>query len=321
MAIYGQGSSILEAPIKHLILSAIAVLASGTAAHAQQQTALQLWQPAEEYFDGGWVFTPSFSPDGQTAWVVHWADPLNLAEPQALYRLEREGGRWASPLKSDVAPNKLLDWPSVSPDGTTLFLSIAEWQVMNGQRIDDFDLYTIDLDDPVMTPRLITSSGVNTPKTPQNATRGYAANETGPRLLADGTLVFWTERDGATGGRDIFFAAPNAEGGWLPPEEYPHNTVKRDSHPWLPVDDSYMLFASNRPGGYGRDDLYYSQRLSDGGWSEPCNLGPEINSAHDDNAPGIDPLTGALLFSSDRPLGGVDFYRVYEALLEGEYCE
>lgn len=321
---YLQDKTILEASIRHFVLSALAVLASGTTAHAQHN-GMQLWQPAEEYFEGGWVFTPSFSPDGQSAWVVHWADPLNLAEPQALYRLERDGGRWASPLKSDVAPNKLLDWPSVSPDGTTLFLSIAEAQMISGQRIDDFDLYTIDLADPSMTPEPIASPGINTPKTPQNATQGYAANETGPRLLADGTLVFWTEREGATGWRDIFFAAPDGEGAethkWLPPEEYPHNTAQRDSHPWLPVDGRYMLFASNRPGGYGRDDLYYSRRLDDGSWSQPCNLGPEINSAFDDNAPGIDPLTGALLFSSDRPLDGVEFYRIYETFIDGDFCE
>lgn len=278
------------------------------------------WGP-DIAFEGGWVFPPAFSPDGGTAWVVHWADPINLDRPQRLYRLERNAGSWSAPVAVDIAPGQLLDWPAVSPDGERLVVSIATARQINGQRIDDFDLYGIALPWDGTPPALLEGDSINLPKTPANATIGYAANETGPLLLDDGTLVFWTQRDGATGWRDIFFAAPAGDGRWAMPVEFPHNTPQRDSHPFLPPDGSWMIFASNRPGGYGEDDLYYTERQDDGSWSPPCNLGAAVNSSANDNAMRQDPATGSFLFSSDRETGGRTDYRIYEVDLEGGFCE
>ena len=303
--------------IRLLAVAAAALIA--TSAVAQDRPTP--WQPAEEAFPDGWVFTPSFSPDGETAWIVNWADPLNLSEPQALYTLSRRGSGWGDPQQVNIAPGQLLDWPSVSPDGNILFLSIATTETIDGQRIDDFDLYTVPLPWDGSDPVPIDDPGINTVKTPDIATLGYAANETGPRLLADGTLVFWTQREGAAGWRDIFFAAPREGGGWEPPVQFEHNTAQRDSHPYLPADGSYMLFASNRPGGYGQDDLYYTAREDDGGWSEPCNLGPRINGPYSDGTAAIDPVTGNLLFGSNRPLGGETLYRVFEVVVDDGFCE
>lgn len=45
-----------------------------------------------------------------------------------------------------------------------------------------------------------------------------------------------------------------------------------------------MVFASNRDGGYGGFDLYYSVLLNNE-WSEPVNFGPKINAEYDDYRP------------------------------------
>jgi hypothetical protein len=74
-----------------------------------------------------------------------------------------------------------------------------------------------------------------------------------------------------------------------------------------------MVFASNRPGGYGGYDLY-SSVLINGKWSSATNLGPGINTAADEYRPVIgyhpDFTNGFLIFSSDRPggKGGFDLY-------------
>ena len=74
-----------------------------------------------------------------------------------------------------------------------------------------------------------------------------------------------------------------------------------------------MVFTSNRPGGLGGYDLYYSV-FRNGKWSSPVNLGPRINTASDEYRPiiGYDPdfTNQFMMFSSNRPggKGGFDLY-------------
>jgi hypothetical protein len=76
-----------------------------------------------------------------------------------------------------------------------------------------------------------------------------------------------------------------------------------------------MVFTSNRDGGYGGYDLWYSV-FEAGGWSTPVNFGPAINTQYDEYRPIIIPtqpelvLNDMLIFSSNRPggKGGFDLY-------------
>ncbi len=62
----------------------------------------------------------------------------------------------------------------------------------------------------------------------------------------------------------------------------PINTEYSDVDPFVDKDGSYMIFASNRPGGYGGHDQYVSYKNSDGTWTVTDNLGPKFNT-HEDN--------------------------------------
>jgi outer membrane protein OmpA-like peptidoglycan-associated protein len=78
--------------------------------------------------------------------------------------------------------------------------------------------------------------------------------------------------------------------------------------PCLSPDGKKLFFASDKPGGYGGSDLYYSQWLDDR-WGDPVNLGPTINTKGNESYPFISP-SGELFFSSDGlpGLGGKDIY-------------
>ena len=81
------------------------------------------------------------------------------------------------------------------------------------------------------------------------------------------------------------------------------------------VNGKLLVFSSNRPGGFGGFDLYYSI-YKDGIWSEPVNFGAKINSEYDEYRPithyeyGFD--NNLMIFSSNRPggFGGFDLYYV-----------
>ncbi len=89
------------------------------------------------------------------------------------------------------------------------------------------------------------------------------------------------------------------------------NTSSNDHMPFVYGD--LLVFSSDRPGGYGGYDLYYSLKTADG-WTDPVNFGPKINSEFDEYRPVVSDHPGfdnrLMIFSSNRPggLGGFDLY-------------
>ena len=83
----------------------------------------------------------------------------------------------------------------------------------------------------------------------------------------------------------------------------------------ITADGGRFFFCSNRsrtPGGPREDnfDIWYVDRLPDGGWGEPVNPGPPLNSDRHDYYPTVT-LDGTMYFHSSREggLGGRDIYR------------
>lgn len=102
--------------------------------------------------------------------------------------------------------------------------------------------------------------------------------------------------------------------GWSRPQNLGPkiNTDAWESAPCLSPDKRELYFASKRPDGYGGSDIYVSRYQSNGRWSEPENLGPEINSSDDESCPFIHADNQTLYFTSDgHPgYGGDDLFLV-----------
>jgi len=83
-----------------------------------------------------------------------------------------------------------------------------------------------------------------------------------------------------------------------------------EGQPSLSADGKTLYFASARPGGYGKIDIYYSERNQDGSWSKAKNIGRPINSPESDKSPFIHTDSKTLYFvseSSDDRWGAGDF--------------
>jgi hypothetical protein len=89
------------------------------------------------------------------------------------------------------------------------------------------------------------------------------------------------------------------------------NSPAQDKCPF--VNGRLLVFASDRPGGYGGFDLYYSLRMGDE-WLEPVNFGERINTPYNEYRPVAlqyyEFINDLVIFSSDRPggKGGYDLY-------------
>jgi outer membrane protein OmpA-like peptidoglycan-associated protein/tetratricopeptide (TPR) repeat protein len=81
------------------------------------------------------------------------------------------------------------------------------------------------------------------------------------------------------------------------------NSDQWESQPCLSPDKRDLYFASRRFGGYGGSDIYVSHLQSNGKWSKPENLGPDINTAGDEFSPFIHADNQTLYFTSNGLVG------------------
>jgi hypothetical protein len=138
-------------------------------------------------------------------------------------------------------------------------------------------------------------------------------NEGAQSLSSDGNYMYFTacDRSGGLGSCDIFFSA-SENGKWSLPVNLgsPVNSSSWESQPSINADGKMLFFSSNRPGGNGGKDLWYSVYKTNKKWSTPKNLGNVINTSGDEMSPFIHFDGKTLYFSSDgRPgMGGLDIY-------------
>jgi outer membrane protein OmpA-like peptidoglycan-associated protein/Tol biopolymer transport system component len=140
------------------------------------------------------------------------------------------------------------------------------------------------------------SANINTP----------TYNEGAQCLSPDGQFLFFTgcNRPDGLGRCDIYVSQKEGEG-WSKPVNlgFPINTKGWESQPSLSADGKTLYFVSDRRGGYGSYDIWKSSIADDGKWTMPTNLGPNINTAYDEQSPFIHPDNQTLYFSSNGWVG------------------
>jgi outer membrane protein OmpA-like peptidoglycan-associated protein len=130
-------------------------------------------------------------------------------------------------------------------------------------------------------------------------TVGY--NEGAQSISQDGRYLFFTgcNRPDGRGRCDIYIAQKRGDG-WGKPVGInpPVNTSNWESQPSISADGRTLYFVSNKPGGFGGYDIWKTV-LGDKGWTEPENLGPNINTPYDEQSPFIHPDDSTLYFCSN----------------------
>jgi outer membrane protein OmpA-like peptidoglycan-associated protein len=143
-------------------------------------------------------------------------------------------------------------------------------------------------------------------------------NEGSAILSKDGKTLFFVRCNapGSYGDCDLYMAKLTAAGTWSDIKNLGAgiNSVAWDSQPALSFTEDTLYFSSNRNGGFGLSDLYYTTRLSNGAWSRAYNLGPVINTKANEVSPFMHPSYHVLYFSSNGQLmnfGDFDIYKTY----------
>lgn len=120
-----------------------------------------------------------------------------------------------------------------------------------------------------------------------------------PTVVADGSLYFVSDRPSELGPRNLYRASRRADGGFDPavPVGPPIDTEHSKGDTFVAPDESYLIFSSRDRKGHGSGDLFVSFRRADGGWSEPRNMGPVVNTKELEFCPMVSPDGRWLSFS------------------------
>lgn len=128
-------------------------------------------------------------------------------------------------------------------------------------------------------------------------------------LSADGKLLFLSKDDNYNS--DIFVSTSNGTV-WSSAVKLNKNinTKYWESHGFISETGSQLIFASDRPGGFGGLDLYVSNKVN-GDWGPAVNLGPEINTQFNEDRPFLVNNGKTLFFSSQghENIGGYDLFK------------
>lgn len=143
-------------------------------------------------------------------------------------------------------------------------------------------------------------------------------NEGSACLSKDGKTLYFSRCEcmDCYGDCDIFSAQLQSDSTWgqIKNLGVNVNSVSWDSHPSLSHSGDTLYFASDRLGGFGLSDIYYTTKTVDGNWTKARNLGPIINTRNNDVSPFYHPVFDVLYFASNGQLynfGEFDIFRAH----------
>jgi len=140
-----------------------------------------------------------------------------------------------------------------------------------------------------------------------------SGNEGAMCLSADGKTMIYTICDDPRGyGSCDLYVSEKIRGRWSAPRNlgFTINSKHKETQAALSPDGRRLYFVSDRPGGFGEDDIWYSDMDPRGEWQEPVNAGETINTPYNDVTPMLH-FDGKTMYfaSAGHPgLGGLDLF-------------
>ncbi len=254
---------------------------------------------------------PLLSPDGKTLYFSRKNHPENVGgvkdDEDIWYSQLDNNGQWqlAQNMRefNTPGPNFMNSINAVTPDGKSAIIVLGNKYLANGK----------------MMAGVSVSSNVggtwSKPK-PMEIKNEYNFSEKANFFLTNNrrTLLMSVEREDSEGDRDLYVSFLQNDSTWTEPLNLGNvlNSAGEESAPFLASDDKTLYFSSNGFSGYGGSDIYVSRRMDDTwtNWSEPENLGPDINSPLEDLFFNIPAYSEFAYYSRGVTENNTDIFRV-----------
>jgi outer membrane protein OmpA-like peptidoglycan-associated protein len=274
--------------------------------------------------------SPVISADGKTVYFVRDSHEKNLAKQDVWFSRLDEKGKWMeashplAPINTGISSCIF----NITPDGNQLL-------VRGAYNKGDFESAGISI---ISKDKYGAWKNPEKMDIPNYAELAAMGKYNGAFLCNDGKTVLMYFTDDLNEGKgDIYVShlkedekksksrltkklgkligSSISQGKWTMPEKIGNlNTIKNDEiAPFMAADGVTLYFSSDRKGGFGSNDIWMSKRLDSTWkkWSEPVNLGPEINSEEWDCYYTMDAKGEmAYLVSFNNSLGASDIVKV-----------
>jgi hypothetical protein len=228
----------------------------------------------------GYDITPTFSPALDEVFFGH--RPTEAGSDNKIYHSRMVNGRWTQPALASFSSGGKEFEAQFSVDGNTLYFNRGS-ALLFSQRTATGWSEARQLPPPVDAGMCVAAA-------------------------RDGTLYLTSAR------RPAIVCSARVDGQY----QAPAVVVSPGAHPWVAPDESYLVFDRYAlAGGAQTSRLFVSFHRKDGSWSEPVELGNDINATGTELIPKVSP-DGKYLFFQRKVDGNTDVYwveaRVIEAL-------
>jgi outer membrane protein OmpA-like peptidoglycan-associated protein len=216
--------------------------------------------------------------------IEDWLDAINPGQP-----LNNSGANYVS---------------SITPDGKSLTVMLGNRYHKNKNMKPGVSVTTLN------------SNGWTDP-VPVNINNAFIENNDGHYFLAQSreSMIISVNRFDAYGRKDIYVTFILPDGSWSEPLNLGNtiNTSSDENSPFLAADNKTLYFSSKGYSGYGGYDVYVSRRLDESwrNWSEPENLGSQINTEEDEIFFTIPPAGEHAYYSKSDSEYDADIYRIH----------
>jgi len=254
---------------------------------------------------------PLLSPDGKTLYFSRRNHPENIGgvtdKEDIWYSELNEDGSWSlaknmGPKFNNENPN-FINAVSATPDGKSVIILLGNKYQEDGKMSAG-----VSVSDNL--------SGTWSPPRPLEIENDYNFNEKANYFMANTrtALLMSVEREDSRGDRDLYVSFQKNDSLWSSPLNLGDmlNTAGEESAPFLASDNKTLYFSSNGFSGYGGSDVYMTKRLDDTwtNWSEPENMGPDINTELNDLFFNIPSTSDYAYYSREVAVDNADVYRV-----------
>lgn len=278
-----------------------------TAAHGQVKIPVQVYPGTDRAipFLPGLVskdavdFGAAFSPDGKSFYFSRTENKRSR-----IYSTRYDGSNWTEPVPVPFSKENYSDAdPAFAPDGKLYFISNRPVSI--NDTLQDYDIWSVK---SLSNGKWLEPENVK--KVNTDSSEYYIS------FSKNGNMYFASSRKGGYGEEDIYVSRL-VNGQYTDPENLGPviNTAFSEYDPCISPDELLIVFASpNRPGGFGKADLYGSKKVTGKAWLQPVNLGAVFNTATREYCPYFSPDGKYFFFSSEGDVKWIGIEALHSSL-------
>ena len=224
------------------------------------------------------------SPDGKEYFYSFWENPFSV-----IVIFKQIEGKWTKPEVASFTKSYPSGEPLITPDGKWLFFMSSMPPPESEFNSQKWYMWFCEK----------TMDGWSEPQVVE-----YSKNNMVMYLTSTVNDIVYFTGKGTPGEQDFgsIYRGKFENGNIINAENFGKtvNLNFHGAHPCVAPDESFLIFDSQRLGGFGASDFYISFKDDEGKWTEPVNMGDKINSPQNDLCPYLSPDGKYFFFSSGK---------------------